>query len=183
MLSRTGAGNTAGKLKCSLACLSLESLLGFDSTALWDSEISWQHQNSEWRAASPCEGTMAAFAEGLLFCEGKLQAWLLNAGVTVVLRGEHYYAQCWRCFMNHIYLIHMIEIIPRGISLVLMSLKWFSTSLGRLKKSEFPVASVEWCTVWINLLLRYEKPNSEYKFELGHLSSFFDRDNKLWYQQ
>ena len=83
MLSRTGAGNTAGKLKCSLACLSLESLLGFDSTALWDSEISWQHQNSEWRAASPCEGTVAAFAEGLLFCEGKLQAWLLNAGVTV----------------------------------------------------------------------------------------------------
>ena len=26
---------------------------------------------------------MAAFAEGLLFCEGKLQAWLLNAGVMV----------------------------------------------------------------------------------------------------
>lgn len=151
MLSRTAAGNTAGKLKCSLACLSLESLLGFDSTALWDSEISWQHQNSEWRAASPCEGTVAAFAFCFVKGRFRLGYWML---VTVVLRGEHCYAQCWRCFMNYVYLIHMKVIIPSGRLLVLMSLRWFRTSLGRLKKSEFPIASVEWYTVWINLLLR-----------------------------
>lgn len=68
MLSKTQAGNTVGELKHTLVSLnsylySLNSLLELDSTMLWSSKISWQHPNSEQRAALPPEGTVATFEE------------------------------------------------------------------------------------------------------------------------